>query len=85
MNYTKLSKEFIYQISSLILAVIVVHAFYLSIVRPEAATIIKEQQAMIQQDVNYVPERSFYVIIRDFEQESCRDGYDGFIGIYVFS
>ena len=71
MNYTKLSKEFIYQISSLILAVIVVHAFYLSIVRPEAATIIKEQQAMIQQDVNYVPERSFYVIIRDFEQESC--------------
>jgi biopolymer transport protein ExbB/TolQ len=26
---------------------------------------------MIAQDINYVPERSFYVIVRDFEQESC--------------
>jgi biopolymer transport protein ExbB/TolQ len=26
---------------------------------------------MIEQDINYIPERSFYVIVRDFEQESC--------------
>ena len=71
MNTQNLSKEFLYQGFALILSIILVHAFYVSVVRPEAASIIQEQQAMIEQDINYVPERSFYVIIRDFEQESC--------------
>ena len=71
MNGQNLSKEFLYQGFALIVAVILVHAFYVSIVRPEATSIIQEQQAMIEQDINYIPERSFYVIVRDFEQESC--------------
>ena len=71
MNNNNLSKEFLYQGFALILSIIVVHAFYVSLVRPEAVEIIQEQQAMIAQDSNYVPERSFFVIIRDFEQESC--------------
>ena len=71
MNTQNLSKEFLYQGFALILSIILVHAFYVSVVRPEAASIIQEQQAMIEQDINYVPERSFYVIIRDFEQEAC--------------
>ena len=71
MNTQNLSKEFLYQGFALILSIILVHAFYVSVVRPEAASIIQEQQAMIEQDINYAPERSFYVIIRDFEQESC--------------
>ena len=71
MNGQNLSKEFLYQGFALIVSIILVHAFYVSIVRPEATSIIQEQQAMIEQDINYVPERSFYVIVRDFEQESC--------------
>ena len=71
MNTQNLSKEFLYQGFALILSIILVHAFYVSVVRPEAASIIQEQQAMIEQDINYVPERSFYVIVRDFEQEAC--------------
>ena len=71
MNGQNLSKEFLYQGFALIISVILVHAFYVSIVRPEATLIIQEQQAMIEQDINYIPERSFYVIVRDFEQESC--------------
>ena len=71
MNNNNLSKEFLYQGFALILSIIIVHAFYVSLVRPEAVEIIKEQQAMIAQDSNYVPERSFFVIIRDFEQEAC--------------
>jgi len=71
MNGQNLSKEFLYQGFALIVSVILVHAFYVSIVRPEATSIIQEQQAMIEQDINYIPERSFYVIVRDFEQESC--------------
>ena len=71
MNGQNLSKEFLYQGFALIVSIILVHAFYVSIVRPAATSIIQEQQAMIAQDINYVPERSFYVIVRDFEQESC--------------
>ena len=71
MNGNNLSKEFLYQALALIVSIILVHATYVSLIRPEAKEIIKEQQIMIEQDVNYVPERSFYVIVRDFEQEAC--------------
>ena len=50
--------------SALIVSIILVHATYVSLIRPEAKEIIKEQQIMIEQDINYVPERSFYVIVR---------------------
>jgi biopolymer transport protein ExbB/TolQ len=70
-NNSNFSKEFIYQGFALILSIILVHAFYVSVVRPEASEIIQEQQTMIAQDINYIPERSFYVIISNYEQESC--------------
>ena len=71
MKNNNLSKEFIYQGLALILSIIIVHAFYVSVVRPEAQATIQEQQIMIAEDINYVPDRSFYVIIKDFEQEAC--------------
>ena len=71
MNSKNLSKEFIYQGLALLLSIILVHAFFVSVVRPEAQATIQEQQAMIAEDINYVPERSLYVIIKDFEQEAC--------------
>ncbi len=63
--------EFVYQLASLILAVIFVHATYVAWVRPRADTILAEQTARMQIDKNYIQERSVYVIIRDFEQEAC--------------
>lgn len=63
--------EFVYQLFALIVAAIVVHATYVTLVRPKAAEIIAEQQILIEQDEDYVPERSIYVLIRDYEQESC--------------
>lgn len=63
--------EFVYQAVSLIVALIVVHAFYVTIVRPRADTILAEQVAQMQVDPSYVQERSVWVIIRDFEQEAC--------------
>lgn len=63
--------EFVFQMASLLVAVIFVHAFYVAVVRPNAAAIIEEQQIQIEENPDYVPERSFFVIIRDFEQESC--------------
>jgi biopolymer transport protein ExbB/TolQ len=50
---------------------IIVHSFYVLLVRPTADAILAEQASMMQVDPNYVPERSAWVIIRDFEQEAC--------------
>ena len=63
--------EFFYQVFALIISVIVVHAVYVTLVRPQAAAIIEEQNIRIQQEENYTPERSVYVLVRDFEQEAC--------------
>jgi biopolymer transport protein ExbB/TolQ len=63
--------EFLYQVFALIICVIVVHAFYVTSVWPQAAEVLAEQTLRLQQDVNYTPERSVWVLIRDFEQEAC--------------
>jgi biopolymer transport protein ExbB/TolQ len=65
------STEFVYQVFSLIIAVIVVHAVYVSVIRPSAAAIQQEQRILIAEDPDYVPERSLVVIVQDFEQEAC--------------
>lgn len=63
--------EFLFQIFALIIAVILVHAVYVTSVRPNATAIIEAQALRIQQEQNYTPERSIWVLVRDFEQESC--------------
>ena len=63
--------EFLYQVFALIIAVIVVHAVYVTVVRPRATEVIAEQTLRIQEEENYTAERSVWVLIRDFEQEAC--------------
>lgn len=63
--------EFIYQLFSLIIAVILVHAIYVSIVRPNATAMLEEQAVQINENPEYVPERSIYIVVRDLEQEAC--------------
>jgi biopolymer transport protein ExbB/TolQ len=63
--------EFAYQVVSLVLAVILVHAVYVLLVRPKANAILAEQASKMQIDTSYVPERSAWVIVRDLEQEAC--------------
>jgi biopolymer transport protein ExbB/TolQ len=63
--------EFVYQLFALIVAVIIVHAFYVSAVRPRAEAILDQQAVAAAVEEHYVPERSIWVIIRDYEQESC--------------
>jgi biopolymer transport protein ExbB/TolQ len=67
---SRFSFEFFYQVFALILAIIIVHAFYVSVVRPKAEVILAEQATRINMDPNYVPDRSIYVVIRDYEQEA---------------
>ena len=64
--------EFLYQVFALIIAVIVVHAVYVTEIRPRATEILNEQTLRIEQDVGYTPERSVFVL-RQFNQLSIRE------------
>jgi hypothetical protein len=65
------SIEFIYQIFSLIVIIIIVHAAYVAVIRPNADAILARQAAMIEEDKAQATERSVFVLIRDYEQETC--------------
>lgn len=67
----QLPVEFIYQLFSLIIAIILVHAIYVSIVRPNATSILEQRAIELNTNPDFVPVRSVYVIVRDFEQETC--------------
>ncbi len=70
-NKSRLSTEFIYQIFALLIAIIIVHAFYVAVIRPNAESFIKVEQEHIQTDKNYVAEQSVFVVLKDLEQEIC--------------
>lgn len=63
--------EFIYQMFSLIIAIIIVHGVYVSIIRPNARIIQEEQAIQINSNPDYVPETSTYIVVKDYEQEAC--------------
>jgi biopolymer transport protein ExbB/TolQ len=63
--------EFIFSAFSLLVAFIFVHAVYVAVIRPNAKAFLAEEKASMAVDANYVPQRSTYVVVRDFEQESC--------------
>ena len=65
------STEFVFQIFSLIISIIIVHAIYVSVIRPNAEAIQEEQRILVAENPDYVPERRFAVIVQDFEQEAC--------------
>ena len=67
----RMSSEFIYQLFALLIAVIVVHAVYVGAIRPSADAQIRQEMELQAAGEDYVPKRSFAVVIRDFEQEAC--------------
>jgi biopolymer transport protein ExbB/TolQ len=60
-----------YQIFSLVLALIIVHTVYLTLIRPNANNLLENQLAKEEAGESYVAVRSFYIVIKDFEQEAC--------------
>ena len=71
MKNKNLPTELIFQIFTLLIAFIIVHAIYVTIVRPQAALFIAYEQEQIALDPNYVQQRNFFVVLKDFEQEAC--------------
>lgn len=71
MNKKNIPVEFVYQLFALVIAVVLVHGTYVSVVRPAAAEAIAAQNLAAEQNPDYVRERSVWVLIKDFEQEAC--------------
>ena len=63
--------ELVYHVFSLLIAFILVHSVYVTLVRPQARVFLEQETANILADSQYVPQRSFYVVIKDYEQETC--------------
>jgi biopolymer transport protein ExbB/TolQ len=49
----------------------VVHAVYVGLIRPSADAQIQQQMELQASGADFIPERNFTVVIRDFEQEAC--------------
>ncbi len=71
MNKKNIPVEFVFQMFALIISIIVVHALYVSVVRPNAAQIIEEQNIAAKADPDFVRERRVAVLVKDMEQEAC--------------
>lgn len=63
--------EFVYQISALLIAVIVVHGAYVAVIRPSADAQLAAQAARQAAGETAAPERTLAIVVRDFEQEAC--------------
>ncbi len=67
----RLSSEFIFQLFALLIIVIVVHAVFVGLIRPNADALLLQQAQLQASGAEFVPERSIYIVIRDLEQETC--------------
>lgn len=63
--------EFVFQAFSLLIAFIIVHAVYVAVIRPNADAFMAAEKAQIAADKDYIQQRSYYVVLRDYEQETC--------------
>ncbi len=67
----KLPIELLYQVLALLTAFVLVHGVYLTLVRPRAEAFLSAEQAAMRADPDHVQQRSFYVVLKDYEQEAC--------------
>src|SRR5262245_41118582 len=66
---TKAPSEFMVTLFALLFTVIFVHASYVSWIRPRGLQDIADEQTRMR-DVNYKPTRTFFLTIKDYEQET---------------
>jgi biopolymer transport protein ExbB/TolQ len=62
--------DLVYQVATLVLSFLVVHVPYTLVVRPNAQAVLQEQARQMAQSPEYVPERSWWVVMKDYEQEA---------------
>lgn len=63
--------EFLFQLISLIIAVVVVHSVYNAVIRPQAEADMRENERLREADFHAEEKRSISIILKDYEQECC--------------
>ncbi len=63
--------ELIYQVSALVISLVLVHLVYITVIRPNASAIVAHEAEMAAEGHHEVEGPSLYVILKDYEQESC--------------
>ena len=67
----QLPYELIFQVFALLIAFIVVHGAYVTVIRPQADRFLAAEQAALAADPGHVQQRNFSVVVKDYEQEAC--------------
>jgi len=65
------NNEFIFQVFALLISFIIVHAVYVTLIRPGAAVHQQQQAELIKANPAHITSDSFFVVIKDYEQETC--------------
>lgn len=63
--------EFAFQVVALLVSIIVVHAVYVTMIRPQANALLEEQRIQQETTGSYEVKRSIYIVVKDPEQEIC--------------
>jgi len=63
------SNDFVFQVTTLVLAFLVMHVPWTLVVRPRARVVLETQAREMRTNPEYIQERSWWVIIKDPEQE----------------
>ena len=66
-----LASEFLFQLFALLLSLIVVHTFYVAVVTPNADAVARAAQERVAAGDTSARPPSVWVILKDYEQESC--------------
>ena len=67
----QLPYELIYQVFALLISFIIIHGAYVTVIRPQAEAFIATEMMRLAENPNYVQQRNFYVVVKDYEQEAC--------------
>jgi len=62
--------DLVYQVATLAFSFLIVHVPYTLVVRPRAKVVLETQARQMRENPEYIQERSWWVIIKDPEQES---------------
>ena len=71
MKKRGISFEFYYQLVTLLISIILVRGYYATVVRPRASAFMAETQRMAVSGGDISGRNSVWVILTDYEQESC--------------
>ncbi|MYD42961.1 MAG: MotA/TolQ/ExbB proton channel family protein [Gammaproteobacteria bacterium] len=67
----RFTESFVAHLLALAIAWALVHSVYISFIRPNATAILEERKERLARDEAFVAERSIFVTLRDYEQETC--------------